>query len=70
MKRTDDPLVGMIGLLILGLHHRGELGDVNGNLSRVEILEYLDQFNDESFLNDLIDFIKETDDDDIFVEEN
>ena len=72
MKRTDETLVGVIGHLILGLHNKGELEDVNGNLSRVEVLDYLDQFKDDSFVTDVINHVKENsnNNDVTFVEEN
>ena len=59
MNRTDKTLVGLIGHLILGLHHKGELEDVNGNLSTVEVMDYLDQFKDDSFITDVVNFVKE-----------
>ena len=59
MNRTDKTLVGVIGHLILGLHHKGELEDVNGNLSTVEVMDYLDQFKDDSFITDVVNFVKE-----------
>ena len=72
MKRPDKPLVGMVGFLILGLHHKGELEDVNGNLSTVKVVDYLNQFNDEWFITDVVTFVKEHSKNNVvtFAEEN
>ena len=59
MKKPDKVLVGLIGNLILSLHLKGELEDVNGNLSTVKVVEYLNQFNDEWFITDVVTFVKE-----------
>ena len=59
MKKPDEVLVGLIGNLILSLHLKGELEDVNGNLSIVEVVDYLKQFNDEWFITDVVTFVKE-----------
>ena len=72
MNRTDKTLVGVIGHLILGLHHKGELEDVNGNLSTVKVVDYLNQFNDEWFITDVVTFVKEHSENNVvtFAEEN
>ena len=59
MKKPDKVLVGLIGNLILSLHLKGELEDVNGNLSTVKVVEYLNQFNDEWLITDVVTFVKE-----------
>ena len=68
MKKPDEVLVGLIGNLILSLHLKGELEDVNGNLSRVEVLDYLEQFNDDSFITDVVNYIRTNREDVTFVE--
>ena len=59
MKNNDNVLVGLVCNLILSLHHNGELEDVNGNLSTVKVVDYLNQFNDEWFITDVVTFVKE-----------
>ena len=72
MKKPDKVLVGLIGNLILSLHLKGELEDVNGNLSTVKVVEYLNQFNDEWFITDVVTFVKENSENNVvtFAEEN
>ena len=72
MKKPDEVLVGLIGNLILSLHLKGELEDVNGNLSIVEVVDYLKQFNDEWFITDVVTFVKEHSKNNVvtFAEEN
>jgi len=72
MKKPDEVLVGLIGNLILSLHLKGELEDVNGNLSTVEVVNYLNQFNDEWFITDVVTFVKEHSKNNVvtFAEEN
>ena len=72
MKKPDEVLVGLIGNLILSLHLKGELEDVNGNLSTVEVVDYLKQFNDEWFITDVVTFVKEHSENNVvtFAEEN
>ena len=70
MKNNDNVLVGLVCNLILSLHHNGELEDVNGNLSKVEVMDYLNQFTKDSFINEVIDFIRNNSENVTFVEEN
>ena len=58
MKNNDKVLVGLVCNLILSLHHNGELEDVNGNLSTVEVMDYLNQFNEDSFISEVMDFLR------------
>ena len=69
MKKPDKVLVGLIGNLILSLHHKGELEDVNGNLSKVEIHDYLDQFANISFFQEIVNFIRNNNENVTFVED-
>ena len=72
MKKPDEVLVGLIGNLILSLHLKGELEDVNGNLSTVEVVDYLNQFTHEWFITDVVTFVKEHSKNNVvtFAEEN
>ena len=72
MKKPDEVLVGLIGNLILSLHLKGELEDVNGNLSTVKVVDYLNQINDEWFITDVVTFVKEHSKNNVvtFAEEN
>ena len=70
MRNNDNVLAGLVSNLILSLHHKGELEDVNGNLSTVEVMDYLNQFNDESFIADVVNYIRNNREDVTFMEEN
>ena len=69
MKKNDNVLVGLVCNLILSLHHNGELEDVNGNLSTVEVMDYLNQFNEDSFISEVMDFLRNNSENFTFVED-
>ncbi len=69
MKNNDKVLVGLVCNLILSLHHNGELEDVNGNLSTVEVMDYLNQFNEDSFISEVMDFLRNNSENFTFVED-
>ena len=70
MKNNDNVLVGLVCNLILSLHHNGELEDVNGNLSTVEVMDYLNQFTEDSFISEVMNFLRNNSENFTFVEEN